>query len=168
MKNSNTHLKAFLFFLTLVLVLGIPSLRAQELSFELVKDSISGKYGYEEIFEFPGLSKSELKQRSRATISDPKIIILENDDELIIRYTTTVASYRYLKLTEHYSFKDEKIRWMISDMHYLFNVTSGSHFDPLDKVAAKQLKKVIPRINKLFGDGRTNMIQKIKSQSDDW
>lgn len=136
--------------------------------FSLIRDSLCGKYTHVEIIEFPGKSADDIRKKVRTLVTSPGIITLDSEEELALRYTTMLGTFKYVKLTERFQFKEGKARWIIQDVEYLLNATELSHFDPLEKLDERQLKKILPQINELFGKGREDMMKRLMTQSDDW
>ncbi len=152
----------------IVVVMISASAGIGQTSFALTLDSLTNKYSYVEIIEFPGKTKVEIHQKVRALVTAPNIITLDTDEEIALRYTTTLGTFKYVKLSERFQIKEGKARWIIEDVEYLLNASSLSHFDPLEKLDERQLKKLLPQINELFGKGREDMMKKLGTESDDW
>ena len=120
----------------------------------LSKDSVTGKWGYTEVFEMPGVPQAELYKRIRSGyIRDQKSIQFdEAPSRVVIRYQFQMGGYKYGQTTETFDFKDGKVRWAIGDISVFFNAHSTSVWKSLetanDKSALKWWNERMPATRK--------------------
>ncbi len=74
---------------------------------------------------------------------------------------------------EKFEFKDNKMRWTVSDLNYLFKKTAGSRPEPLEELENdKRKEEAIDHMNNYIAETRQYYIDKIKvgedSKTDDW
>lgn len=126
----------------------------QTAKYEISKDSLTGKWGYTEVFEIPDVPQAELYKRIRSGyVRDQKSIQFdEAPNRVVIRYQFSMGGYKYGQVTETFDFKDGKVRWAISDISVFFNATSTSIWKSLesanDKSAIKWWNERMPATRK--------------------
>ena len=150
------------------LVMVVSIARGQSETLTLSLDSASSRYRYVEVIPTPGKTKEDVRTFVRSMVTSPSIIVLDTEDEIILRYTTPMGSFKFLKLTEHFWFRDDKFRWAVEDLEYLLNVSKLSHFDQLEKLDERQRRKLMPEIEGLLAEGRANMLGKINATAEKW
>lgn len=109
----------------------------------LSKDSLTGRWGYSDVFEIPNVPQAELYKRIRSGyIRDQKSIQFdEAPNRVVIRYQFQMGGYKYGQATETFDFKDGKVRWTIGDISVFFNAHSTSVWKSLEEANDKSALK---------------------------
>lgn len=145
-------------FVTIILlsIFCINYLVSQTNNYEMKKDSITGKYQYQEKFDIANTSKEEIYKRVKSNyIKYEKTIQYdENPYKIVIRYEYRLSTFKYGIITETFDIKDNKIRWTLSDLGYLYAVTDLSKWKNVentnDNSAILWWNKTLPLSRKYF------------------
>lgn len=156
-------------WLLVLVALTLSTVTFAQVKYELSKDSLTGKWGYQEVFDVPDVPQAELYKRIRSGyIRDQKSIQFdEAPNRVVIRYQFQMGGYKYGQVTETFDFKEGKVRWVLSDFAVFFNATSTSVWKSLedanDKSAIKWINGDLPKSRKLVLD-KLN----VASSGSDW
>jgi len=140
----------------LLSVLSVNCVFAQTEDYKIKKDSITGKYQYQEVFNLVNTTKEEIYKRVKSNyIKFEKTIQYdENPSKIVIRYQYRLSTFKYGIISETFDIKDNKIRWTLSDLGYLFAVTDLSKWknveDTNDNSAIEWWNKLLPKSRNYF------------------
>lgn len=154
-------------YILLLSALFIPFLVSAQ---HLIQNETTNNWEYVEVFDVPNTSKSELFKRIKnnyimyaGTIQSEEV-----DKKIVIRYSIRLGTFKHAMMTETFDIRDNKIRWILSDIVYLKAITNLSKYKDLNKTSDK---RIIKKVNKLLPEGVKRIKDKIVTppqEKDDW